>query len=640
MAIGTSDGQEYPSKLEEVLANLDTTGSTKAPPVPRNYAPDFQRDINEEPSPLGRTPAPPHGVEVAADQSGAGSGMNGPYLPNSGWNTLSPEEQKTFEAPSKNGGAHNFYSDDYNSVKDLHKLLDEHGLIQVINPAMNPVVDEFLKSSPPGVIRYNYKDDPSRTIFLQKKPALVGDADLPENAKPVQFLYSNAQAAESELKLTPEEKNLYDTHLRNLIGPGGVDNADGSRSSVKSMMVEFDDRTFVLPTVYGGKILDKDEAIAKAKEIGLNKFPSYDSQEEAEKRYDQLHKFMEKDTQNYQEAKGVYDKVVEQFSPSPEQQESYAKFKASVLEAKKKGDEHLAAYLETPYGKFLDTLMTGMGALGPGRGGAVTPPNIKYGGGGPKAGFSDVEFPREYHVANDNPTNVHERMKNFAEYMKTKPASGREGAPTIGEILEGLRSDGGKPSPYDQAVIDQQINSSRKATLRAIEGGRSTEGSNWTMHSEKVHNLNNAEGLEIGSAVYREHNNTWVGSRFNPETNEIIGRKSFKTLEDASAFAEGRDAENPSQQPQGRPIPGEQARTQEAQRAANDRNYRMGKDTEKVNVGQGKGVLNDNKEEVMAMIRKGHKPIDIARRFDITSTSVQNWIKRNGPITSIDDILK
>ena len=98
--------------------------------------------------------------------------------------------------------------------------------------------------------------------------------------------------------------------------------------------------------------------------------------------------------------------------------------------------------------------------------------------------------------------------------------------------------------------------------------------------------------------------------------------------------------QNPSQEPQGRPIPGEQARTQEAQRAANDRNYQLGKGTDRVNVGPGKGVLNDNKEEVSALIRKGSTPSEIARKFDITPMAVRNWIKRNGPITSIDDIPK
>jgi len=51
MAIGTSDGQEYPSKLEEVLAALDTTGSIKEPASPRNKIMDEFRDENEGPAP-------------------------------------------------------------------------------------------------------------------------------------------------------------------------------------------------------------------------------------------------------------------------------------------------------------------------------------------------------------------------------------------------------------------------------------------------------------------------------------------------------------------------------------------------------------------------------------------------------------
>jgi hypothetical protein len=51
MAIGISDGQEFPSKLEEVLATLDTTGSTQEPPSPRNKAMDEFRDENEGPAP-------------------------------------------------------------------------------------------------------------------------------------------------------------------------------------------------------------------------------------------------------------------------------------------------------------------------------------------------------------------------------------------------------------------------------------------------------------------------------------------------------------------------------------------------------------------------------------------------------------
>jgi hypothetical protein len=325
-------------------------------------------------------------------------------------------------------------------------------------------------------------------------------------------------------------------------------------------------------------------------------------------------------------------------------------------------------------------LSHGMNALGfgktPTRSGPAAEAQISG-----KAGISEAKKPNDSLVANDNfpdtPefSNLRMSAQEMKEYLADKAQRPDTSGMSLAEIekMTGDWQKAAEPTAYDRALARQKagkptptgdsvedfINSSRmrreefmadsearretflgkKPNFQTIEGGRSTEGSRWSMHSEKVHNLNNAEGLEIGSAVYREHNNTWVGSRFNPETNEIIGRKSFKTLEDASAFVEGRN-ENPSQQPQGRPIPGEQARTQEAQRAANDRNYQLGKGTERLNVGPGKGVLNDNKEEVMAMLRKGHKPIDIARRFDITSQAVQNWIKRNGSINDISDILK
>jgi DNA-binding CsgD family transcriptional regulator len=216
-------------------------------------------------------------------------------------------------------------------------------------------------------------------------------------------------------------------------------------------------------------------------------------------------------------------------------------------------------------------LNQGMNALGfNNSAGGVTPPRIKYGGGGPKVGFSEVEFPKEYWVANDNSLNIYDRMKSFTEQLKNKPASGREGAPTIGEMLDGLKNASEPQTPYDKAVVAQQ--------------------------ADKV----------IQSL-----------------------RKDIKLI-----------TENPPQEPQGRPIPGEQARTQEAQRAANDRNYAMGKGSDRVNVGPGKGVLNDNKEEVSALIRKGSTPSEIARKFDITPMAVRNWIKRNGPITNIDDIPK
>ena len=59
----------------------------------------------------------------------------------------------------------------------------------------------------------------------------------------------NLAAADRELSLTPQERDLYQRHLTNLTGPGGVDNPDGSRSSLKALTVESDGKTYTLAEV-------------------------------------------------------------------------------------------------------------------------------------------------------------------------------------------------------------------------------------------------------------------------------------------------------------------------------------------------------------------------------------------------------
>lgn len=115
----------------------------------------------------------------------------------------------------------------------------------------------------------------------------------------------NAAAADQELKLSPQEKSLYERHLTNLRGPGGVDNPpskenpEGSRSTIFASTFEIDGKTYIIPTVWDGKILKPDDALAKARAEGLDKFPSYASKDEAEKRYKRLHDFMEQDTREH-----------------------------------------------------------------------------------------------------------------------------------------------------------------------------------------------------------------------------------------------------------------------------------------------------------------------------------------------------
>ena len=60
-----------------------------------------------------------------------------------------------------------------------------------------------------------------------------------------------------------------------------------------------------VPTVWDGKILSPDEAFKRVDKIGWDKFPSYATEQEAEQRYQQLHSFMERDTQQYFAQRGA-----------------------------------------------------------------------------------------------------------------------------------------------------------------------------------------------------------------------------------------------------------------------------------------------------------------------------------------------
>jgi hypothetical protein len=115
---------------------------------------------------------------------------------------------------------------------------------------------------------------------------------------------SNLEQATKDMNLSPQERALYQRHLDNLNGPGGVDNPDGSRSSLKQITVESDGKTYSIPTVYDGKIVSNEEAIKRAGAEGFDKFPSYATEQEAQARYDQLHGYMDKDTGQYMAAKG------------------------------------------------------------------------------------------------------------------------------------------------------------------------------------------------------------------------------------------------------------------------------------------------------------------------------------------------
>jgi hypothetical protein len=105
--------------------------------------------------------------------------------------------------------------------------------------------------------------------------------------------------ADAAMRLTPEEKYLYNTHLSNLNGPGKVVHPMGDISSLYQMSFERDGKIYNIPTIWGGKALPPGDAVKAAEATGLEKFPAYDTPEEAEGRYGQMHDYLAKDTNDF-----------------------------------------------------------------------------------------------------------------------------------------------------------------------------------------------------------------------------------------------------------------------------------------------------------------------------------------------------
>jgi hypothetical protein len=69
----------------------------------------------------------------------------------------------------------------------------------------------------------------------------------------------------------------------------GLDNPDGSRSSLLQATVQVGDKVYSIPTVRNGQILEGPDAIKAADAVGWGKFPSYANHDEGEARYGQMH---------------------------------------------------------------------------------------------------------------------------------------------------------------------------------------------------------------------------------------------------------------------------------------------------------------------------------------------------------------
>jgi hypothetical protein len=79
---------------------------------------------------------------------------------------------------------------------------------------------------------------------------------------------------------TAQELNYLQMHNAEQ-ARGGVKNADGSISTVRGITVEIDGRTYIVPTVRNGRILENEAAIDMAISDGLENYPSYETESEA-----------------------------------------------------------------------------------------------------------------------------------------------------------------------------------------------------------------------------------------------------------------------------------------------------------------------------------------------------------------------
>lgn len=137
-------------------------------------------------------------------------------------------------------------------------------------------------------------------------------------AAPMMPQQTNLPQAQAAMDLSPQEQALYMRHITNLYGPGGVDNADGSRSTLYQGVEPHDGKFYNVPTVWDGKIetqpftrsdgstmdVANGTALNNVAKAGWGSFPSYPSPDQADARYDQMHGFMEKDTADYMKNRG------------------------------------------------------------------------------------------------------------------------------------------------------------------------------------------------------------------------------------------------------------------------------------------------------------------------------------------------
>lgn len=94
--------------------------------------------------------------------------------------------------------------------------------------------------------------------------------------------YGKTKKPQSTLNMNDREDRLVAHHYRNIATGNSKLNDDGSLSTIRSASVGIDGRTYVIPTIWEGEIVDLGTAVglAKASEGGLSAWPNFPDTEE------------------------------------------------------------------------------------------------------------------------------------------------------------------------------------------------------------------------------------------------------------------------------------------------------------------------------------------------------------------------
>lgn len=167
---------------------------------------------------------------------------------------------------------------------------------------MRPLLPQPVPQTPNGGPQLQGLGDLFKLLAGQDTGALLHFAQAAGPAAEPDLTHYNR--ANESLKMTPQEQAFYKRHLSNL-GKGPLATQSGGQSTVLGTTVGSDGKVYLVPTIWGDQKLQAFDPNkpGEMKHImnmieeagGLDTFPSYASEEEAQKRYKSIHEFMEQD---------------------------------------------------------------------------------------------------------------------------------------------------------------------------------------------------------------------------------------------------------------------------------------------------------------------------------------------------------